>query len=55
MTTKQIVIAAFAVLIIGLMLPLSYGMRSALFLALIALTIMTFLGGGMHYFLSFFG
>jgi hypothetical protein len=54
MTTSQFVIAAFALLIGALMLPLSYGVRMALFLLLIGLGIMTFLGGGMQYIASLF-
>ncbi len=55
MTLTQIVIGVFALLIGGLMLPLSSGVRSALFLALITLGVLTFLGGGMQYFLSLLG
>jgi hypothetical protein len=54
MTTAQLVIAAFALLIGGLLLPLGHGWRSAIFLALIALSVMTFIGGGMQYFLNLF-
>ena len=54
MTTTQFLIAAFALLIGALMLPLSYGVRMGLFLLLIGLGIMTFLGGGMQYFISLF-
>ncbi|MGE5269680.1 MAG: hypothetical protein ACM3JG_08420 [Thiohalocapsa sp.] len=54
MTTAQFIIAAFAVLLGGLLLPLSSGLRSALFLALIALVVMTFIGGGMQYVASLF-
>ena len=55
MTRSQLIIAAFALLIGGLLLPLGHGWRSALFLALIALTVLTFLGGGMQYFMGLFG
>jgi hypothetical protein len=55
MTTTQFVIAAFALVIGGLLLPLPSGVRAALFLALIALAMMTFLGGGMQYLSSLFG
>jgi len=55
MTTAQLVISAFALLIGGLCLPLGHGWRSALFLALIALAVLTFLGGGMQYFMGLFG
>lgn len=54
MTTAEFVIAAFAVLIGGLLLPLGSGMRSALFLALIALVVVTIIGGGMQYVMSLF-
>ena len=54
MTTTQFLIAVFALLIVGLCLPLSYGVRSALFLLLIGLGVLTFLGGGMQYFINLF-
>jgi hypothetical protein len=54
MTTTQLVMTAFALVIVGLMLPLPSGVRSGLFLALIALAVLTLLGGGMHYFASLF-
>jgi hypothetical protein len=54
MTTTQAVMAAFAVLLIGLALPLPSGIRSGIFLALVALSVLTFLGGGMHYITSLF-
>ena len=54
MTTTQLVIAAFALLLGALILPLSYGVRMALFLLLIGLGVMTFLGGGMQYVASLF-
>jgi hypothetical protein len=54
MTTTQFLIAAFAVLIAGLLLPLPSGVRSGLFLALVALGVLTFLGGGMHYITGLF-
>jgi hypothetical protein len=49
MTTTQAIMAAFAILLIGLALPLPSGIRSGLFLALVALAVLTFLGSGMHY------
>ena len=49
MTTAQLIIAVFALLIGGLMLPLSYAARSFLFLLLIGLAVMTLVGGGMQY------
>ena len=54
MTLKQGLIALFAVLIIALMFPFSYGVRMAIFLVLTSLAVLTVLGGGMHYFISFF-
>jgi len=50
MTLAQFLIALFG----GLLLPLPYGARTALFVALIALVALTFIGGGMHYFLRMF-
>jgi hypothetical protein len=54
MTLKQFLIVLFVVLAGGLMLPLSYGMRMALFLALTSLAALTVLGGGMQYMLRVF-
>jgi hypothetical protein len=54
MTTIQLLIAVFAVLIGGLLLPLPSGVRSGLFLALVAMAVLTFLGGGMQYITSLF-
>lgn len=54
MDVATLLIAAFAVLLGALMLPLPAGIRSALFLALIVLGVLTFLGGGAQYVLSFF-
>jgi hypothetical protein len=54
MDTAQFLIAMFALLIGGLLLPLSSGLRSALFLALVALGVLTLLGGGVQYLISFF-
>jgi hypothetical protein len=54
MTLAQFLIALFAVLIGGLLLPLPHGARMGLVLALIALAVLSFLGGGMHYFLRMF-
>lgn len=54
MTTLQFLIAVFAVLIGGLMLPLSYAARSFLFLLIIGLAVMTFIAGGMDYVKSLF-
>lgn len=52
MTTMQFLIAVFALLIGGLMLPLPHGARMALFLALTALGVLTFIGGGMQHVIS---
>ena len=49
MTIAQFVIAVFAVLIGALALPLSSAARAMLFLLLIGLAVMTFIGGGMQY------
>lgn len=54
MTVTQFLIAIFAVLIAGLCLPLPYGVRMALFLALTALAVLTFIGGGMQFVLASF-
>ena len=54
MTLSQFLIALFALLIGGLLLPLPYGARMALVVALTALSALTFIGGGMHYFLRMF-
>ena len=54
MQASEFVIAMFALLIGALLLPLSYGMRSALFLLLIGLAVMTLIGGGMQWMASIF-
>ena len=54
MTTAQLIISVFAVLIGALLLPLSSGIRSALFLLLMGLAVMTLIGGGMQYVASLF-
>ena len=54
MTTTQFLIAVFALVICGLMLPLSYAVRVGLFLLLIGLVVMTLLGGGMHFMANMF-
>jgi hypothetical protein len=53
-TTTQIVVAAFAMLIGVLALPLSSGVRLGLFTALVGLTALTAVGAGEQYLLSFF-
>jgi hypothetical protein len=55
MTITDGILIAFALLIGGILLPVSSGVRSTLVLALIALTVLAALGGGMHYVLGFFG
>jgi len=54
MTTTEFVIAVFALLAGGLLLPLPSGARTALFLLLIVLGVLTFVGGGMLYLTSLF-
>jgi hypothetical protein len=54
MTLSQFLIAMFAVLIGGLLLPLPYGARMAIFLALVTLSVLTFIGGGMHWVMRMF-
>jgi len=54
MTLKQLLIVLFAVLAGGVLLPLSYGARMALFLAVTSLAALTVLGGGMQYMLRAF-
>jgi hypothetical protein len=54
MTLKQFLIVLFVALAGGIMLPLSHGVRMALFLALTSLTALTVLGGGMQYMLRVF-
>ena len=54
MTTKEYIIIAYGILIIGLVLPFSYAVRMGIFLLLVGLTVMVFLGGGMHWIASLF-
>ena len=54
MTIGEILIALFAVLVIGLMMPFSYAVRMGIFLALLGLVVVTILGGGMHLIASVF-
>lgn len=54
MTIAELLIAAFAILLGGLMLPLSYGMRVAIFLALAVLAVLTFIGAGVNHYLGSF-
>ena len=55
MTESELLIALFALLLAALLLPLPHGLRTALFLALAAVSALTFLGGGMRFLLSAFG
>lgn len=48
----HVVVGAFAVIIIGLMLPLPSGAKTALWMALIIVSAMTLLGGGAQYAIS---
>ena len=52
MTIIQGIVLVFALLIFGLMLPLPSGWRTALYLALIMLGVLTFIGGGVQYAIS---
>ena len=52
MTAIQFVLAVYAVIIIGLMLPLPSGARTVLWMALIIVSAMTLLGGGAQYAIS---
>jgi hypothetical protein len=54
MTTAQFIIAMFALVIGGLLLPLPGGARSALWLMLIVLCVLTLIGGGMQYVVDIF-
>jgi hypothetical protein len=54
MTTTQLLTLVFVTLIVALMLPWSHAVRMGIFVALIALAALTFLGGGAHFFLSMF-
>jgi hypothetical protein len=54
MTTAELIISVFALLAGGLLLPLGSGARTALFLLLMGLGVMTLLGGGMQYVMNLF-
>ncbi len=54
LTKTEIVVTAFALVLGAMLLPLSSGARSALVLALIALSVFTLVGGGMDYVASLF-
>ncbi|HLY46862.1 MAG TPA: hypothetical protein VKQ73_14870 [Stellaceae bacterium] len=49
MTEKQLAIVILLVLLVGLALPVSYGVRMAIFVALIAYIAIVLIGGGMQY------
>jgi hypothetical protein len=52
MDVTTLLLIVFAVLVGGLLLPLPHGARMALFLALVVVSVLTFIGGGMHYLMS---
>ncbi len=54
MTVTQFMVAVFALLIGGLLLPLPSGARTALFMLLIGLGVLTLVGGSMQYLVSLF-
>jgi uncharacterized membrane protein YccC len=54
MTLKQFLIALFVALVVGLVLPVSSGVRTALFVALVAFTALLLIGGGTQYLISLF-
>jgi len=51
---KEILIGLFAVLVLGLMLPLPHGARMGLILALVILSVLTVLGTASHWYLGQF-
>lgn len=54
MTLKQGIIILFVLLIGGMALPVPHGVRTALFVALVAYTALVLLGGGTQYILAMF-
>ena len=54
MTAEQVVLLVFALIIGGLLLPLSSGKRAALWVALIIASVMTAAAGAMLYVTSLF-
>ncbi|HKS89643.1 MAG TPA: hypothetical protein VJR70_09410 [Stellaceae bacterium] len=54
MTEKQLVILIGAVLLVGIVLPVSYAIRMGLFLALVALVAVVLIGGGTQYLIGMF-
>jgi hypothetical protein len=55
MTTQQLLTSAFVVLFAALLLPLSHGARMFIIVALIGLSVLTFIGVAVHYYLGGFG
>ena len=51
---KEILIGLFAVLVLGLMLPLPHGARMGLILALVILSVLTVLGTASHWYFGQF-
>ncbi len=54
MTEKQILFGIFVLLLLGLALPFSYGVRMGLFLALVAFAVAVLIIGGTQYVTSIF-
>ncbi len=54
MTPKQLLIALFVALVVGLILPVSSGIRTALFVALVAFVALALIGGGTQYIIGLF-
>jgi hypothetical protein len=51
---REILIGLFALLLLGLTLPLSHAARSGLILALVILSVLTLLGTASHWYLGLF-
>jgi hypothetical protein len=54
MSLKQFLIAIFVLLVVGLVLPVSSGIRTAIFVALVAFIALLLIGGGTQYLLGLF-
>ena len=54
MTTTELVIAGFVVLFGALLLPLPYGARLTIVMAIIILGVLTLVSGGMQYVIGLF-
>ena len=54
MTLKQFLIVLFVALVVGIALPVSSGVRTALFVALVAFAALLLIGGGTQYIISLF-